>query len=35
MEFQSLIKYSYAWNIFHYYVDIKGVNIPSHSFAKM
>ena len=34
MELQSLIKYSYALNTYHYHVGAKGVNIPLHSFAK-
>ena len=36
MEFLSLIKYSYAWNTFHYVylAYAKDVNISLHSFAK-
>ena len=33
MELQSLIKYSYAWNVYNL-VDAKGVNIPSNFFVK-
>ena len=34
MELQSLIKYHYAWNAYHYFVEVESVNIPLHSFVK-